>query len=355
MTIPPDLKRLKNTFKTACLLHDIGHAPLSHSTEVVMPSVCELKIPLSSNQDRKATHEDYTVKAITDSSLVKSFARIEEAYGATRHRVADLIVGQTDDRAYFKIDGVDYFPLLHLLVSGELDCDRMDYLLRDSYFCGVSYGHYDLDWLIDNLEIVQEKDQALMGISERAVLTFNDFLLSRYHMFLMVYFHYKSVCLEQLLYKYFKTSPHEYAIPCDIEAYVEYDDYHLMKVITSSENRYARAIVKNKIPPKIYESFHSDQCSQLEKIRHFLEEEGIDYIKCSSRGKLSRYHDNHESSFSIKVVRTFFGGKKSYSDIGKVTRLFNQFREHYDVERIHCNIDELGTLQRKKLKTMINC
>ena len=42
----------------------------------------------------------------------------------------------------------------------------MDYLLRDSYFCGVSYGNYDLDWLLDNLEICINGEEATLGISE---------------------------------------------------------------------------------------------------------------------------------------------------------------------------------------------
>jgi hypothetical protein len=56
------------------------------------------------------------------------------------------------DENYFTVDGINYFPILHQLVSSELDCDRMDYLLRDSYFCGVSYGSYDLDWLLNNVD-----------------------------------------------------------------------------------------------------------------------------------------------------------------------------------------------------------
>ena len=43
---------------------------------------------------------------------------------------------------------MDWTPLLRALVSGELDADRMDYLLRDSFYTGVNYGRYDLDWIV---------------------------------------------------------------------------------------------------------------------------------------------------------------------------------------------------------------
>jgi len=64
----PELTKLKETVRLGCLLHDIGHAPLSHTTEFVMPSVKDLKLPKNfiGNPDAQATHEDYTIKSIID-------------------------------------------------------------------------------------------------------------------------------------------------------------------------------------------------------------------------------------------------------------------------------------------------
>ena len=283
----PDIQRLKETFTLGCLLHDIGHAPLSHSTETVMPSLSELNIPnefLSDEEDlsRQATHEDYTIKSIADSSFTESFQEIEKKYGVERRFIADLIRGETSCPEYFTIDNKNYFPVLHQLISSELDCDRMDYLLRDSYFCGVSYGNYDLDWILDNLQLCEKDNLVYLGITERAVVTFDDFLLSRYHMFLMVYFHYRPVCLEQLLYKYFKTSPGEYTIPGNIEEYQEHDDHHLLKILRKSSNKYAQAIVKNQIPQKVFESYNPKQLETLERAETYLKEIGADYIRGSS-------------------------------------------------------------------------
>jgi hypothetical protein len=353
-----ELQRVKETFKLACLLHDIGHAPLSHTTEIVMPSLPELKIPneflsekdLGSN--RRATHEDYTIKSIADSSFSESFKRIEETYGVRRKYIADLIRGKTNDPAYFTISGINYFPLLHQLVSSELDCDRMDYLLRDSYFCGVSYGGYDLDWLLDNLEVCLEDNHAFLGITERAVVTFDDFLLSRYHMFVMVYFHYRAVCLEQLLYKYFETSPKEYLIPADIEKYIEHDDHFLMKIMRNSKNRYAGEIVRNEIPAKVYESFNEDQKGHLEKIQEFLASEGIEHIRCSSRGRLSKYYEDDEptTNYAMKVVRKFFGtDKKEMFDINQATELFQKFSKSHEINRLHCYTETMSQAQLAEL------
>jgi hypothetical protein len=354
--------KLRETFKLACLLHDVGHAPLSHSTETVMPMLSELKIPkdfLSRKdltQDRQATHEDYTIKSIVDSSFADAFLLVEQKFKVEKKYIADLITGQQKETDYFTIEGINYFPLLHQLVSSELDCDRMDYLLRDSYFCGVSYGSYDLDWMLDNLEICLENNLAYLGINERAVVTFDDFLLSRYHMFIMVYFHYRAVGLEQLLYKFFETSPDEYKIPASIEEYIEHDDHFLMKVLKKSNNKYAEAIIKNQVPQKIFESFNETQEKQLASIQRYLENEKIEFIRSSSSGRLSKYYVDESSvnKYPIKVVRKVFqSNKKIISNINEATDLFTKFSKSHAVNRLHCNFDQLSTTQQGKLLHLI--
>lgn len=355
--------KLKETFKLGCLLHDVGHAPLSHSTETVMPMLSELKIPKQflskkdQENDRQATHEDYTIKAIVDSSFGSSFHLVEKKFDVHRARIADLITGHSNNDEYFTIEGINYFPILSQLVSSELDCDRMDYLLRDSYFCGVSYGSYDLDWLLDNLEVCIEGNKAYLGISERAVVTFDDFLLSRYHMFIMVYFHYRAVCLEQLLYKYFKTAPTEYRIPASIEEYIEHDDHYLMKILKKSTNPYAQSIIRNQVPKKIFESFNESQNKPFYELIEFFESENIEYIKSSSLGRLSKYYQDESSTskYPMKVVRKLFGSiEKQYFNINEATDLFTKFSKSHAVNRVHCDFDTLTKQQQEKILEIIN-
>ncbi len=356
-------QRLKETLKLACLLHDIGHAPLSHSTESAMPMLSELKIPKrfltkkDQSSDRQATHEDYTIKAIVDSSFSESFKLAQDSFGVDKNCVADLIVGHCSDAKYFTIDDVNYFGLLSQLVSSELDCDRMDYLLRDSYFCGVSYGSYDLDWLLDNLDIAIVDKVATLGISERAVITFDDFLLSRYHMFVMVYFHYRSVCLEQLLLRFFETAPGDYTIPANIEEYIDHDDHHLMKKLRNSDNRYAQAIVKNRIPDKIFESFNRNQHRKLNEIQAYLVNNDIEYIRCSSSGRLSKYYTQDippEDQYTMKVVRKLKGSsKKTYMPINSATDLYAKYSASHSVNRLHCDMESLSAEHRKKIQELI--
>lgn len=346
--------RLRETLRLGCLLHDIGHAPLSHSTESVMPMVSELKLPkrfLDLKTDRQASHEDYTIKSIVDSSFTESFKGVKREFGIDPNAVAELVVGETSDPAYFTVGGVNYFPLLHQLVSSEMDCDRMDYLLRDSYFCGVSYGKFDLDWIIDNLKICREDDLGYLGISERAISTFDDFLLSRFHMFMMVYFHYRAVCLEQMLGRYFASATNEYAIPADIEAYLDHDDPYLYKVLKSSKNEWARRIVLNDIPKKILETFGPSHLEQMHQLETYFKAEGLDYIKCSSTGRLSKYYSSSspQQHYPMKVMREspLGKGKGSFKNIQDATDLFEKYSKSHAVNRIHCDFEDLTPAQQK--------
>lgn len=355
-----ELLRLKETVRLACLLHDIGHAPLSHTTECVMPMVSELKLAknFAPSVDRQATHEDYTIKSIIDSSFTSSFSKVQKSFGINPEQIAELIIGHTNDPEYFTVNRINYFPLLHQLVSSEMDCDRMDYLLRDSYFCGVSYGKFDLDWIIDNLQCGIENNNAYLGITERAVSTFDDFLLSRFHMFLMVYFHYKSVCSEKMLKRYFQSAKDEYSIPANIEEYLKHDDHFLMKALRSSDNKWAKRIIRNSIPEKIFETFGLDQLDQLDRLEKYLQTENIDYIKCQSSGRLSKYYadgQDHSNKYPLKVIResNILDEHLMIRNINQATDLFEKFSQSHTVNRIHCDFQELDHRQKTAIKEII--
>ena len=96
------------------------------------------------------------------------------------------------------------------MVSGEMDADRMDYLQRDSFYTGVSYGKFDHSWLLENLSCHVHDGRAFMALTNRAVFAFEDFLLSRYHMFVSVYYHYISVGLETMLARFYNEAPEDF-------------------------------------------------------------------------------------------------------------------------------------------------
>jgi uncharacterized protein len=130
--------RFRQVVRLAALLHDIGHGPLSHATEEVMPLRSALGIQIYSNRknpsaaDVKASHEDYTIKYITDSPLTdilkKSFPEI------TPYHIVCLIDKTLESKDDFFMDGgLNFRTIFSQLVSSEIDVDRMDYLGRDAY------------------------------------------------------------------------------------------------------------------------------------------------------------------------------------------------------------------------------
>ena len=173
----------RQVVKLAALLHDVGHGPLSHTTEEVMPPLADLNVKAYKNLrddfdfdsesiifDRKANHEDYSIKIITDSPLSeilsKNFADFSPLHVAC---LIDKTLQHPDD--FFVDKDVDFRTILSQIVSSELDVDRMDYLERDAYFCGTSYGKVDLSWLIANILIHIENNNACLGLNRKALYT----------------------------------------------------------------------------------------------------------------------------------------------------------------------------------------
>lgn len=75
------------------------------------------------------------------------------------------------------------------IISGQLDCDKMDYLLRDSYYCGVEYGTYDLEKLIHSMRVVKIAGNHVLAVDQSGIQVVEEFVLARYWMFIQVYFH----------------------------------------------------------------------------------------------------------------------------------------------------------------------
>ncbi|MFO0555440.1 MAG: HD domain-containing protein [Polyangiaceae bacterium] len=150
----------------AALLHDLGHGPFSHLFEQVIPD--------------GPPHEDWTIRIILDETSEVHRVLAEHDPGMPR-RVADLVVGKHE------------LPYLANAVSGTFDVDRCDYLLRDAWATGVTYGDYDLPWLLRSLRLdlpTSELDAPGLAVDGmKGITAIESFLLARLFMFQQVYFH----------------------------------------------------------------------------------------------------------------------------------------------------------------------
>lgn len=154
----------------AGLLHDLGHGPFSHSFEDIFGD----------------NHELYTVRIIKECPQIS--------------RILDRISADMVEDVCRIIEKSHPNSILVSLVSSQLDADRMDYLLRDSYFTGVSYGQFDLARII---RCIRVKDNKLV-YKHSGVQAIEDYILARYHMYWQVYFHPVGRSYEIILKSIFK-------------------------------------------------------------------------------------------------------------------------------------------------------
>lgn len=144
--------------RAGALLHDLGHGPLSHVVEKVF----------------RFHHEDWTRRIVLDPST----------------EVNQILRG-FDEELPNKLAALyqhNYSPaFVSQLVSSQLDCDRMDYLLRDSLMTGAKYGMYDLEWVLHALRLDEASDR--IYVESKGLFAVEEYLQARYYMFRQVYFH----------------------------------------------------------------------------------------------------------------------------------------------------------------------
>lgn len=151
----------------AALLHDVGHGPFSHAFEKITGD----------------DHEVRTIEIITsDSTEVNAVLKRVSLDLPER-----LKVFFDEDIEDSTVSSALTSPYLTQIVSSQLDADRFDYLLRDSYSTGSNSGRFDLDWLIQHLEV--DGDKRRFYLQSKALFAAEAYVFARYHMYRTVYYH----------------------------------------------------------------------------------------------------------------------------------------------------------------------
>ena len=154
--------------RLSALLHDLGHGPFSHVSE----NALEIFADRGKLEDRLQGENPAKIHELLTQDVLRTNTDVNDIVGKTTlGKIGSLL-----SHGYGE-------PILKSVVSGPLDADKQDYLLRDTYFCGVKYGIFDLQQLHKELQVVEDPTQGKqLMISSDGVHALEQFVLAKYYL-----------------------------------------------------------------------------------------------------------------------------------------------------------------------------
>ena len=251
----------------AGLLHDVGHGPFSHAFEHVT----------------NHSHEEYTAKIILGNTELNAILR------AVSEKLPQDIVSI--------IQHTHKNDILNQIVSGQLDADRMDYLLRDSYFTATSYGQFDLERILRTMRVRKTAEgRKVIVVKYTGIHSVEDYIMARYQMYWQVYYHpvarsYEAVFIQLFnrlkdIFKgdkdYFEDMkvliPFLEKSEVSVDEYFKLDENSLLyccALIQDKEDKIAADLAKRLQNRNLFEYVDYNE-ENLAQIKNMLKENGLD-------------------------------------------------------------------------------
>ncbi|MBW4442254.1 MAG: HD domain-containing protein [Plectolyngbya sp. WJT66-NPBG17] len=291
----PQLLPHRTVLLCAALLHDVGHGAFSHTAEEIFGS----------------DHEVWTRRILRESKPIRGLL----------DRFSPDLIDQIEAVCLKKYP----LPLIWQLVSSQLDCDRLDYLMRDSYFTGASYGRIDLDRILMAMRYDPVTQQLV--VARKGMAAIEHYLIVRYFMYSQVYNHRKNVAATWVLLKIFQRAEHQLNLgqlnadqnvkawlnnQIELAQYLATDDgtfvYHLQQWQTHEDSILAdlsrRFLDRDLL--KALDISHlneSDRLSLLEKVQLWAKQLGFDpEIYCGLRIAVSRGYTLYDRGINIQTT-----------------------------------------------------
>ncbi len=264
---PAGIDRDRTLVRLTALLHDVGHGPFSHAGEDLLP--------LNTKENRKYTHEDYSSAIIREKlrDVIENHPLNQTNHAIKAEEIVSLLEGKTqaENKLFWRE-----------LVTGQVDADRMDYLLRDSYHAGVDYGRFDWRRLIHTMEAIPgaEGQRPRLGVSEGGWHAAESLVLARYFMFTQVYFHKTRVAFDHHLRQALKEMLPGGQFPKPeggaLDAFLAWDDWRVLGELAAGRGgEHGQRLACRNHYREIYhtsETPTTEQLEELEKVRAALGE-----------------------------------------------------------------------------------
>ncbi len=294
----------RRILRLAALCHDLGHLPFSHTAE-------EDLLPISG-------HEEKTLLVIRSASMRKIWREIPD-YDPQKIE-EDIIKFAVGEKFGLQLSTFEKV-LSQVITEDNFGADRIDYLLRDAYFTGVGYGHFDYRQLIDTLRIIRDNDRLAIGIIEGGIQSVESLWMARYLMYARVYHHSKARIYTKHMMRFMKNYYSKRGFPATIVGYLQESDYTLLHEMQKAfDNEDASALFK-RTPCYKEVMFEKDPGPYLQDLERTFEGKiFVDKIPESSSKR-----DFAVISQSGKVISSF-AASKFLSDIpiggGKPLRIY---------------------------------
>jgi HD superfamily phosphohydrolase len=219
-------RRNRQLVRLGALLHDVGHSPFSHASEELFPD--------QENGEEKYAHEQYSAAIVRGplKAAIEDHKLNQGNYGFTADDVAALIEGSAGAK-----QGIFWRDL----ITGQMDADRMDYLLRDSHHAGVQYGRFDLHRLISTVTAIPgvEGSPPRLGIEYGGWHAAEALVLARYFMFTQVYFHKTRVAydihLREAMKELLSGGHFPKPLPGELDEYLKWDDWRVLGLLAEGK------------------------------------------------------------------------------------------------------------------------
>lgn len=230
--------------RLSALLHDLGHGPFSHVSEGAL----EIFADRAKLAERLKGDNPAKIHELVTQDLLRADPELSHLIGQKMLANIDALLSH----GYGE-------PILRSVVSGPLDADKQDYLLRDSYYCGVKYGIFDLQQLHRELSVVEDRvDGKQLMITSDGVHALEQFVLAKHYLTAQVYTHRVRLITDNMVVRaivlgieddHIEEMKNLYTYdgqPKFIENYCQWDDSRFMLAFgdTKLKGTYCHEIVK---------------------------------------------------------------------------------------------------------------
>jgi HD superfamily phosphohydrolase len=329
------------TLRLGAMLHDIGHPPFSHSGERLMPTYEEV---LKANPTLPTFLQDFFKKKFVEEKEKGKTSKVRHEIFSIMmiHKLLEDVYSDPANASLIKISARDVISLIakeivpeegspmrkhgiytlcRELISGELDIDRMDYLLRDSRECGVVYGIFDAGRILDSLYLYHSPDDKGLhiAIGFAGLAALEDYLRARNSMYLQLYFHKTAVSSEAMMKHLVKLSKDHLKLPAEVSSYAALDEYNIgsylkevsTKSVSPSDAKVFNEMVDNllylrKLWKRVYEFIAykaDDEHHGFDLAKRYLEKNGYRFEQVSSANSLTRFYPRKENQKSVNYLR----------------------------------------------------